>query len=284
MARRRKDGDIAFDVAQLLGVVLVGVMCLPGFVQAVYGFWALVIGLLVIAGMELVGLAACRIHARRTRVSAQSEGGSLAPVIAEPETCTRVLTSPASSARKADWSLAKRLRSIDWFQFEKVMVVAYQKLGYAVTKRGGANPDGGIDLIIEKDGSRSAIQCKHWKSRNVGVRAVRELLGAMTHERIGQGKLLTLFGYSRDAKTLADEHQITILTEPELARLLEASHASYDPEILAILEDTSKCCPKCGALMEIRTARKGPSAGEQFWGCSKFPRCWYKMPLNPERS
>ena len=32
-------------------------------------------------------------------------------------------------------------------------------------------------------------------------------------------------------------------------------------------------CPKCGAPMVLRTAKKGSSIGNQFYGCSKFPQC-----------
>lgn len=32
-------------------------------------------------------------------------------------------------------------------------------------------------------------------------------------------------------------------------------------------------CPKCGAPMKLRSARKGPDVGNQFWGCSSFPKC-----------
>lgn len=32
-------------------------------------------------------------------------------------------------------------------------------------------------------------------------------------------------------------------------------------------------CPKCGAAMVLRTAKKGANAGNQFWGCSKYPAC-----------
>ena len=32
-------------------------------------------------------------------------------------------------------------------------------------------------------------------------------------------------------------------------------------------------CPRCGAEMVRRTAGKGRSQGQQFWGCSKFPKC-----------
>lgn len=32
-------------------------------------------------------------------------------------------------------------------------------------------------------------------------------------------------------------------------------------------------CPDCGAPMISRIARKGPKAGQSFWGCSRFPAC-----------
>lgn len=32
-------------------------------------------------------------------------------------------------------------------------------------------------------------------------------------------------------------------------------------------------CPQCGALMALRTAKTGNTAGQQFWGCTKYPDC-----------
>jgi len=32
-------------------------------------------------------------------------------------------------------------------------------------------------------------------------------------------------------------------------------------------------CPECGAEMVLRTARRGKNAGNQFWGCPKYPKC-----------
>ena len=37
--------------------------------------------------------------------------------------------------------------------------------------------------------------------------------------------------------------------------------------------DSNPRCPKCGSKMLLRTAKSGANAGEQFWGCSNFPRC-----------
>ncbi len=32
-------------------------------------------------------------------------------------------------------------------------------------------------------------------------------------------------------------------------------------------------CPKCGSAMVRRVAKRGENAGNQFWGCSTFPKC-----------
>jgi ssDNA-binding Zn-finger/Zn-ribbon topoisomerase 1 len=32
-------------------------------------------------------------------------------------------------------------------------------------------------------------------------------------------------------------------------------------------------CPKCGSALLIRTVKSGAKAGQQFWGCSGFPKC-----------
>jgi len=32
-------------------------------------------------------------------------------------------------------------------------------------------------------------------------------------------------------------------------------------------------CHQCGEVMVMRKARSGKNAGQQFWGCSAFPKC-----------
>ena len=34
-------------------------------------------------------------------------------------------------------------------------------------------------------------------------------------------------------------------------------------------------CPKCGSKLVLRVAKKGENAGNQFYGCSAFPKCRY---------
>ncbi len=181
---------------------------------------------------------------------------------------------PQSPAR-----LLESLRTIDWFQFEKVVAAVYRKKGYAVERRGGAKADGGIDLIIAKDGRRRAVQCKQWKTWNVGVSAVREFLGALKDAEIESGIFVTLQGYTGDAKRLADKHGIEILNETGLVKLLEEVDAAFDPDILEQLYDTTKYCPKCEREMVRRLARRGRSAGKYFWACPAFPRCNGKISI-----
>ncbi len=43
---------------------------------------------------------------------------------------------------------------------------------------------------------------------------------------------------------------------------------------------TLPACPLCGKPMALRTARKGRTAGSQFWGCCGYPKCKGVRPLD----
>ena len=45
------------------------------------------------------------------------------------------------------------------------------------------------------------------------------------------------------------------------------------------MSDVIPLCPKCSSTMVLRTARKGPNTGNQFWGCGSFPKCKATVPL-----
>lgn len=38
-------------------------------------------------------------------------------------------------------------------------------------------------------------------------------------------------------------------------------------------------CRQCGKPMALRTAKQGPGAGSQFWGCSGYPECKTTQPI-----
>lgn len=282
MARRRKRNDDWIGiVARLVGVLVLLSFLSPDVRHAVSAFGFLAVCLV---GVSVVGLIGFGIYRRVSREKDPNFYESLLSFVDEAIVAREnVNLSDGPSALRGTprttSEILDQLRSIDWFQFEKIVALVYRKLGYAVTRRGGANPDGGIDLVIENGGQRAAVQCKQWKTWNVGVKAMREFLGALTAAGIKNGIFITLRGYTGDAKQLAEKHGIEIVTETELAMMLESTDARFDPETLALLRDTRKFCPKCESEMVLRTAKKGPDAGSQFWGCSTYPRCRFTMQL-----
>jgi hypothetical protein len=184
-------------------------------------------------------------------------------------------TSAPASAR----DFRERLRAIDWFQFEKLVALLFAKKGYAVERRGGAKADDGVDLILERDGVRTAVQCKHWQAWRVGVKTVRELRGAMAGEGFSKGMLIAMKGFTVDAIQKATEYGIELRDESDVVRLLEDSDARFDPTVADLLNDARKFCPRCESEMVLRTATRGPNKGQGFWGCSTYPRCDYTLPV-----
>lgn len=285
MSRRRQKTEETIETAKaIIGLVLVG--ALYGFVVLVpiHGVGTLIRWLAVFPIICFLGLAiffGIRWYRRAGRVAVvEFDLDKLSPLVARRESASKapacspgqwVFNEPPKTAPPKD--LMDQLRAVDWFQFEKVMEHAYRALGYAVTRRGGANPDGGIDLVLEKDGTRTAVQCKQWKSWNVGVKAIREFLGALVDSGISKGIFVTIGGYTGGARAFAGKHGINILGETELLQLMERAGTRFDPVAQGILTDTRKYCPRCEHEMILRTALRGAHEGSRFWGCSTYPGC-----------
>ncbi len=61
------------------------------------------------------------------------------------------------------------IRALSWARFETLVAEAYRRQGYAVSRVSGNGPDGGVDLVLRKDGNTVLVQCKQWKAWKVGV-------------------------------------------------------------------------------------------------------------------
>lgn len=56
----------------------------------------------------------------------------------------------------------------------------------------------------------------------------------------------------------------------------ETSASDQKEEESTKKQDSKRICPRCSAELVLRTAKKGEHAREQFYGCSRFPKCRYK--------
>lgn len=169
-----------------------------------------------------------------------------------------------------------------WRQFEQLVGEAFRRQGYTVEETGLGGPDGGIDLILGKDGRRILVQCKQWKRQQVGVSVVREMAGLLTHHRADAVKIVCVGTFTRDAETFARGKPIELIGG---AALLEMIQASRKPDVSPTAPNSriepmlappqeapapSEGCPRCGSTLVQRTNRR---SGETFFGCSQFPRC-----------
>lgn len=48
-------------------------------------------------------------------------------------------------------------------------------------------------------------------------------------------------------------------------------------------ERPDMACPKCGAILVLRMAKKGANQGKEFYGCSNYPKCRYIRNISEER-
>jgi hypothetical protein len=79
------------------------------------------------------------------------------------------------------------IANLSWQEFEALVGERFRHRGFQVTPRGGAGPDGGVDLALARGHERFLVQCKQWRAQQVGVSVVRELYGIMAAERVAGG-------------------------------------------------------------------------------------------------
>jgi len=76
-------------------------------------------------------------------------------------------------------------------EFERLIGEGFRRQGYHVIEGPGRAADGVVDLHITKGGAKYLVQCKHWRSRQVGVKVVRELYGVIAASGAAGGFVVT---------------------------------------------------------------------------------------------
>jgi len=174
------------------------------------------------------------------------------------------------------------IRALSWQDFEKLVGEAYRRQGFTISETGGGGPDGGVDLVLKKNGETILVQCKHWKMRQVGVKIVRELLGVVVDRKALGGIVITSGTFSQDALDTSKGNPIELVDGKKLYAMIGDIKLSGVPSRqerpkamgTPVQENPAPVlCPVCGMEMVLRTAKKGPSAGTTFYGCSRYPKC-----------
>jgi restriction system protein len=169
----------------------------------------------------------------------------------------------------------RSIDTISWQDFERLVGASFEKGGFAVTHSGGCGADGGVDLVLTKGRESTLVQCKQWRAQRVGVTTVRELYGVMAARGAARGIVVSAGEFTADALEFARGRNIDLVTGKALAAIVRGDSLAQDSRSVA----AAPTCPKCGSRMVRRIAQKGPTAGQQFWGCETFPRCRGTVPI-----
>jgi restriction system protein len=166
------------------------------------------------------------------------------------------------------------LLNMSWREFEMLVGEVFRQRGFTVVEMGGNGADGGIDLVLKKNGETHLVQCKQWKAYKVGVEIVRELYGVMAAKGAVSGYVVTSGVYTNEAKAFASGRNIELVDGGKLALMIQGVKSS-NPTATNIVNETKNevTCPNCGSAMVRRNARRGANAGQAFFGCSQYPAC-----------
>lgn len=169
------------------------------------------------------------------------------------------------------------LADLSWTQFEGYLAEYFRRRGSAVTHRGGATADGGVDLVLEGPAGRRILQAKHWRARDVGVSALRELWGVREDEGAQGAVFVTSGRYTRDAREFAQGKNLELIDGDRLRRLIAEVKGSGAPVSGAPApQQMVDACPQCGrGTLGRKLAKRGAKAGSYFLGCSRYPNCRY---------
>jgi len=164
------------------------------------------------------------------------------------------------------------LEKISWREFEMLVGEHFRRRGYSVEETGGGGADGGVDLVVSSGGKSYLVQCKQWKTSQVGVRIIRELYGVIVARGADGGYVVTSGVFTDEARRFADGRGIELIAGDRLVEMIRSAQTGA-PQKESPAKAKAPSCPKCGSRMVMITARKGPQPGSSFWGCTTYPKC-----------
>ncbi len=189
-------------------------------------------------------------------------------------TAERAEQEAEQARRKAErvWREAERARrrklSDHWMslsgpEFERELGTLYRHLGYRVESTPSSG-DGGIDLVLRKNGKTTVVQCKSHQAP-VGPAIARELLGSLVASGADDAILACTGGFTQGVRKFVRGKPITLISAIELAALGESvenrtQDRASGPPVCPV--------PECGKTMVSRMGKYG-----RFWGCPEYPKC-----------
>lgn len=134
--------------------------------------------------------------------------------------------------KRSDIDLLQWLRGMEPSEFENYIADLFSRLGYNAKAVGGPR-DGGIDVVIEKEGVKHYIQCKKFITSQVTVGDVRDFYGALVdHFADGKGYFITTNTFTLDAEKFVEDKPIELVDGDKLIRYIKMAKKDKDELIV----------------------------------------------------
>lgn len=104
-------------------------------------------------------------------------------------------------------------------EFEQRLAILFENLGYTVEKTGGIG-DFGVDLVIEKEGVRTAVQAKCYNTKRVHPDSVQQVYTGMNSYHCQRAMVVTNSNFTREAWQLAKSVNVKLWSRNYLAKVL----------------------------------------------------------------
>jgi restriction system protein len=93
----------------------------------------------------------------------------------------------------------------------------------------------------------------------------------MVAEHAAGAFVVTSGQFTDDAAAFANGKNIVLVDGHYLLNAIK--HVSSNKEPILSTVQAGNTCSVCSSDMVLRTAKKGANAGNQFYGCSRYPTC-----------
>ncbi len=248
---------------------------------------------LILLGVILLAIPSLLAHLRKVESSLNSGGQSPAP---NPFTSGRLNSQPRqwsagesihfgrtpSDVRQkptltdrqpaVEWS-ERVFRDIEWRRFEAVCELLFCQAGFTA-KSQSHGADGGVDIWLyskHTTGPAAIVQCKHWRSKPVGVKELREFYGVMASHKLARGTYATSSTFTVDALRFAKDNGINAMDGNRLLDQIAQRNPEQQRALLDVAYEGEFWRPTCASCGVKMVERGKPN--KRFWGCFNYPKC-----------
>ena len=161
----------------------------------------------------------------------------------------------------------RRIDRMDGPTFEAYLEILFRRLGYHV-QRTRASGDFGADLIVERDGVRTAVQAKRY-AKAVGLTAVQEAAAARGKYGCDAALVVTNSTFTRPARELAEANGVELWDREELIRraLSRGARPAPVPERhQPPAGASSHLCAACGQPVSARDRQHSLNHARRYAG------------------